>query len=62
MKRRLVTEGAEVLGGEFFLVEDWLVHNTWSAGKYAAEKAMDVDKTFPVADSATHPLSIEQAR
>ncbi|WP_352619016.1 hypothetical protein [Mesorhizobium sp. M0312] len=41
MKRRLVTEGAEVLGGEFFLAEDWLVHNTWRAGKFAAEKAME---------------------
>ncbi|MER8481650.1 hypothetical protein [Mesorhizobium sp. M1322] len=41
MKRRLVTEGAEVLGGEFFLAEDWLVHSTWRAGKFAAEKAME---------------------
>ena len=43
MKRRLVTEGAKVLGGEFFLAEDWLVHSTWRAGKFAAEKAMDTD-------------------
>lgn len=41
MKRRLVTEGAKVLGGEFFLAEDWLVHSTWRAGKFAAEKAME---------------------
>ncbi|NTF34120.1 hypothetical protein [Rhizobium skierniewicense] len=41
MKRRLVTEGAEVLGGEFFLVEDWLIHSTWSAGKFAASKVME---------------------
>lgn len=41
MKRRLVTEGAKVLGGEFFLAEDWLVHSTWTAGKFAAEKAME---------------------
>lgn len=62
MKRRLVTEAAEVLGGEFFLAEDWLVHSTWSAGKYAAEKAVDFDNAFPVADSVVRPLSIEQAR
>lgn len=40
MKKRLVDEGAEVLGGEFFLAEDWLVHSTWGAGKFAAEGAM----------------------
>ncbi len=40
MKKRLVDEGAEVLGGEFFLAEDWLIHNTWGAGRYAAEGAM----------------------
>jgi hypothetical protein len=40
MKTRLVDEGAEVLGGEFFLAEEWLVHNTWSAGKFAAESAL----------------------
>jgi len=39
MKKRLVDEGAEVLGGEFFLAEEWLVHNTWNAGKFAAETA-----------------------
>lgn len=41
MKRRLVTEGTKVLGGEFFLAEDWLVHSTWRAGKFAAEKVME---------------------
>ncbi len=40
MKKRLVDENAEVLGGEFFLAEDWLVHNTWGAGRFAAEGAM----------------------
>lgn len=39
MKKRLVEFGAEVLGGEFFLAEEWLVHKTWSAGQYAAEIA-----------------------
>ena len=39
MKKRLIDEKAEVLGGEFFLVDDWLVYNTWNAGKYAAEQA-----------------------
>ena len=39
MKKRLVDEKAEVLGGEFFLADDWLVHSTWSAGQYAAEQA-----------------------
>jgi hypothetical protein len=39
MKKRLVDEGAEVLGGEFFLAEEWLVHNTCNAGKFAAETA-----------------------
>lgn len=39
MKKRLVDEKAEVLGGEFFLADDWLVHSTWSAGKHAADGA-----------------------
>lgn len=43
MKKRLVDEGAEVLGGEFFLAEDWLVHSTWNAGKYAAEGASAIE-------------------
>lgn len=38
MKRRLIEEGAESLGGEFFLAENWLVHKTWSAGTYAADE------------------------
>lgn len=42
MKKRLVDEKAEVLGGEFFLAEEWLVHNTWRAGKYAADRAQSV--------------------
>jgi len=51
MKRRLVEEKAEVLGGEFFLAEDWLVHKTWSAGNYAARQAEEElrDKTDEVA-------------
>jgi len=39
MKARLVDEKAEVLGGEFFLAEEWLVHKTWTAGRVAAERA-----------------------
>lgn len=39
MKRRLVEHRAEVLGGEFFLAEDRLVHETWSAGTCAAREA-----------------------
>jgi len=39
MKKRLVDEKARVLGGEFFLAEDWLVHKTWSAGNHAAQQA-----------------------
>ncbi len=38
MKKRLVDEKAEVLGGEFFLADDWLVHSTWTAGRVAAEE------------------------
>lgn len=39
MKKRLVDEKAEPLGGEFFLADDWLLYNTWAAGKLAAERA-----------------------
>jgi hypothetical protein len=39
MKKRLVDEKAEVLGGEFFLADDWLIHNVWTAGRVAAEMA-----------------------
>jgi len=39
MKARLVDDGAESLGGEFFLAPDWLVHQTWTAGRVAAEAA-----------------------
>ncbi len=39
MKQRLVDSGAESLGGEFFLAEDWLVHSTWAAGRNAAKEA-----------------------
>lgn len=39
MKKRLVDENAEVLGGEFFLADEWLIHSTWSAGKRAAENS-----------------------
>ncbi len=40
MKKRLVDSDAEVLGGEFFLADEWLVQKTWSAGQYAAEQAL----------------------
>lgn len=39
MKKRLVDDGAKILGGEFFLAEEWLIHSTWAAGNYAAERA-----------------------
>lgn len=39
MKKRLVDDKAEVLGGEFFLVDDWLVNTTWAAGRFAAGEA-----------------------
>ncbi len=38
MKKRLVDEKAKVLGGEFFLAEDWLVRKTWAAGNFAARQ------------------------
>ena len=45
MKRRLVDEKAKVLGGEFFLAEEWLVHKTWAAGNHAAKSAqVELDK------------------
>jgi hypothetical protein len=37
MKKRLVDEGAEVLGGEFFLADEGQIIRTWYAGKYAAD-------------------------
>lgn len=41
MRKRLVDEKAKVLGGEFFLAEDWLVYKTWAAGIHAAQQAQD---------------------
>lgn len=41
MKKRLVDEKAKVLGGEFFLAEDWLVHKSWTAGNFAAKQAQE---------------------
>lgn len=41
MKDRLIKERAESLGGEFFLAEDWLVRNAWTAGNYAANQALE---------------------
>ncbi|MES0810107.1 hypothetical protein ABLO27_11545 [Roseibium sp. SCPC15] len=41
MKKRLVEDGAEVLGGEFFLADHSLVYRTWAAGNNAAKKAQD---------------------
>ena len=52
MKKRLVDEKAEILGGEFFLADDSLVHNTWNAGRYAAEQAQ---LAFGQKESATPP-------
>jgi hypothetical protein len=38
MKARLVNDGAECLGGEFFLAEEGLVIRTWAAGNNAANE------------------------
>jgi hypothetical protein len=56
MKARLVDDGAESLGGEFFLAEDWLVHTTWAAGQFAANAAQSVHSAQ---GDAASPLSIE---
>ena len=40
MKARLINEGGETLGGEFFLADEGLVIRTWNAGKYYAEEKM----------------------
>lgn len=40
MKARLVNDGAESLGGEFFLADEGLVIRTWAAGKLAADEEM----------------------
>jgi len=47
MKRRLVEQGAESLGREFYFAEDWLVHKTWSAGKFAADEYMKLHELKP---------------
>lgn len=39
MKARLVNEGAEWLGGEYYLTEEWLVSSAWTAGRVEAEAA-----------------------
>ncbi len=39
MKARLVGDDAETLGGEFYLVPDWLIPHIWTAGRVAAEAA-----------------------
>jgi hypothetical protein len=41
MKKRLVEDGAEVLGGEFFLADANLIYRTWAAGNNAAKKAQE---------------------
>jgi hypothetical protein len=40
MKKRLVDDGGESLGGEFFLADEGLVIRTWTAGKYGADEKM----------------------
>ncbi|WP_077968173.1 hypothetical protein [Ensifer adhaerens] len=51
MKKRLVEEKAEVLGGEFFLADDWLIYSAWAAGKMAAEKAQTAAEVSAAATS-----------
>ncbi|MFC5386503.1 hypothetical protein ACFPLB_11045 [Aquamicrobium segne] len=41
MKKRLVEDGAEVLGGEFFLADESLMHRTWAAGNNAARATQE---------------------
>lgn len=41
MKARLIKGGAESLGGEFFLADEWLVHKCWTARRVGAEKAIN---------------------
>ncbi|MCB4767291.1 hypothetical protein LGR54_01605 [Ancylobacter sp. Lp-2] len=41
MKKRLVMDGAEVLGGEFFLADESLIYRTWAAGNNAAKTAQE---------------------
>ena len=40
MKARLINEGGEILGGEFYLADEGLVIRTWNAGKFHAEEKM----------------------
>jgi hypothetical protein len=42
MKKRLVEEGQECLGGEFFLADEGSVIRTWNAGKFAAQQKMNI--------------------
>ncbi|AYV47073.1 hypothetical protein C1707_12835 [Caulobacter flavus] len=48
MKKRLVDENAEALGGEFFLADEWLVHSTWAAGRAEADNA---EKNFQITET-----------
>ncbi|MBI1622601.1 hypothetical protein IOD40_18255 [Aquamicrobium sp. cd-1] len=50
MKKRLVEDGAEVLGGEFFLADDSLIYRTWAAGNNAGRAAQEqyISKTKPL--------------
>ncbi len=61
MKARLVEDGAEPLGGEFFLADDWLVHTTWTAGRVASEAAQRNVSTIPAhtASASGSPASPE---
>lgn len=45
MKECLMERGAESLGGEFFLADEWLMHQTWTAGRVAAEAAQNAVAT-----------------
>jgi len=61
MKARLVQDGAESLGGEFFLADDWLVHQTWTAGRLASEAAQAIVATMGAANSPTPSTRTEGA-
>ena len=40
MKRRMESDGAKSLGGEFFLADEGLIRRTWAAGQVGAEERL----------------------
>lgn len=60
MKARLVKDGAESLGGEFFLADDWLVHAAWTSGRVTAEAAQAA--LAPTPETISPPASPRASR